>query len=102
MPKVVTQPITRAGCHVTGRIFGGRAGQQITVTLERPCTWQGTLVPMRFEATTDASGRFEMWLPPTAEMSAQDGGGVPRYLFLAEQVGSWLFAVPTVETWTLS
>ena len=100
MPRVTER--TGLGCLVSGQIFGGRAGQQVTVTLERPCTWNGHLVPMRFEATTDDRGRFEMWLPPTGQMTARDGSPTPLYLFTAEQIGSWQFAVPAQETWSLA
>lgn len=74
----------------------------VVVTLDRPCSWRGRLVPIRFEASTDKNGNFEMWLPPTSELFARDGGDAPLYQFTAEQIGSWLFAVPTQVTWSLA
>lgn len=101
MPRVRERDDDR-GCRVTGQLFDSRSGVHVTVTLERPCTWHGHLVPTRFEATTDFQGRFEMWLPPTSQMTARDAGETPLYQFTAEQIGSWLFAVPAQETWSLA
>lgn len=100
MPRVATQ--STSSCRVHGRIFGGGAGRQIVITLERPCVWRGTLVPMRFETTTDDDGRFEIMLPPTEQMTDRAGGPAPLYQFVAEQVGSWQFAVPNVPTWSVA
>jgi len=87
---------------VNGQVFGGGAGRRIEVVLERPCVWNGTLVPMRFGTETDAAGRFELCLPPTVQMTARDGGETPRYKFTAEGVGSWEFVVPDQPTWSLA
>lgn len=100
MPRVVERK--DEGCLVSGQIFGGQAGQQVTVTLERPCVWRGSLVPRLFTVLTDAQGRFELRLPPTEELKAQDGSETPLYRFNCDRVGTWLFSVPTQDTWTLS
>ena len=64
--------------------------------------WRGSLVPRLFTVLTDAQGRFELRLPPTEELRAQDGGDTPLYRFNCDRVGTWLFTVPTQATWTLS
>ena len=100
MPRVVKR--TSEGCLVIGQIFGSRGGDAVSVTLERPCVWHGSLVPKAFAMITDAQGRFELRLPPTEELKAQDGSETPLYRFNCDRVGTWLFAVPTQDTWTLS
>ncbi len=99
MPRVVERK--DEGCLVKGQIFGSR-GDAVSVTLERPCVWHGSLVPKAFAVLTDAQGRFELRLPPTEELRAQDGSETPLYRFNCDRVGTWLFAVPTQDTWTLS
>lgn len=92
---------SRDGVLVVGRVLSGRAGQRVVVTLERACTWRGTLVPMRFEAAMDADGRFDLRLPPSEELQARDGAPPPQYQFQAENVGAFLFSVPAVGMWRL-
>lgn len=100
MPRVVERK--DEGCLVKGQIFGSRGGDAVSVTLERPCVWHGSLVPKAFAMITDAQGRFELRLPPTEELRAQDGGETPYYRFNCDRIGTWLFVVPTQDTWTLS
>ena len=100
MPRVVER--TSEGCLVKGQIFGSRGGDAVSVTLERPCVWHGSLVPKAFAMLTDAQGRFELRLPPTEELRAQDGSETPLYRFNCDRVGTWLFSVPTQDMWTLS